>query len=212
MTLYDIKPYFQSLLRPLVKVLYQHGITANQVTLSALGISVALGVLLSFYPYPLLFILLPILLFLRMALNAMDGMLAREFKQQSHLGAIYNEVGDIIADVALFVPFIFLSSANLILVLTCIFLSILTEFCGVLAQTLSINSKRGYQGPLGKSDRALFLGTYAFIFVIYPNALLYINWVFGIIMILLALTCYKRCNQALKIAQASNKNEVENAG
>ncbi len=35
-----------------------------------------------------LFILIPIWLFIRMALNAIDGMLAREFHQKSRLGGI----------------------------------------------------------------------------------------------------------------------------
>lgn len=42
-----------------------------------------------------------------MALNAIDGMLAREFNQQSTLGAILNEVGDIISDAALYLAFAF---------------------------------------------------------------------------------------------------------
>ena len=46
MTLYDLKPRFQSLLRPLVRRLAAAGVTANQVTLAAAIGSVALGVLL----------------------------------------------------------------------------------------------------------------------------------------------------------------------
>ncbi len=42
-----------------------------------------------------------------MALNAIDGMLAREFNQQSTLGAILNEVGDIISDAALYLALLF---------------------------------------------------------------------------------------------------------
>ena len=88
MTLYDIKPKFQNLLRPAVATLHRWGITANQVTLLAMGLSVALGSVLMLYPIPVLFSSLPIYLFFRMALNAMDGMLAREFNQQTTLGAL----------------------------------------------------------------------------------------------------------------------------
>lgn len=55
--------------------------------------------------HPLL--LLPIVLFIRMALNALDGMLARECNQQTRLGAILNETGDVISDIALYLPFYF---------------------------------------------------------------------------------------------------------
>lgn len=45
--------------------------------------------------------------FIRMALNALDGMLARECNQQTRLGAILNETGDVISDIALYLPFYF---------------------------------------------------------------------------------------------------------
>ena len=105
MTLYEIKPKFQNLLRPLVVRLHAQGITANQVTLFAMLTSVVLGALLMCFPDPRFFITLPVFLFFRMALNAIDGMLAREFNQQSTIGAILNEVGDIISDAALYLAF-----------------------------------------------------------------------------------------------------------
>ena len=74
MTLYDIKPWFQSLLRPLVKQIATNGITANQVTLAAAAGSVAVGVLLlTFSQHHTLFLILPVWMFIRMALNAVDG-------------------------------------------------------------------------------------------------------------------------------------------
>ena len=84
MSIYALKPKFQNLLRPLVRRLYNRGVTANQVTLAACAVSVAVGILLSLgAQIPALFWLLPVWLFVRMALNAVDGMLAREFGQQS---------------------------------------------------------------------------------------------------------------------------------
>ena len=49
-------------------------------------------------------LILPAVLFLRMALNAMDGMLAREHGQKTSLGALLNELGDVIADAGLYLP------------------------------------------------------------------------------------------------------------
>lgn len=89
MSIYDLKPKFQNLLRPTVVKLAQRGITADQVTLLACAISVVLGLFLTaLAEVHWLFILIPIWLFIRMALNAIDGMLAREFHQKSRLGGI----------------------------------------------------------------------------------------------------------------------------
>ena len=100
MTLYQIKPAFQALLRPLMFRLHKKGVTANHVTLAAMALSIVTGAVLVVFPHPQYFILLPGVLFIRMALNALDGMLARECNQQSRLGAILNESGDILSDLA----------------------------------------------------------------------------------------------------------------
>lgn len=81
-SVYDLKPRFQALLRPLVARLAATGVTANQVTVVAVAISFIGGDLIAWRPvetWPLL--LLPLILFLRMGLNAIVGMLAREFGQ-----------------------------------------------------------------------------------------------------------------------------------
>ena len=84
MTLYQIKPLFQSLLRPTMFWLYKHHVTANHITLAALALSLLTGLLLMLVAQPILFMLLPIVLFIRMALNALDGMLARECNLKWH--------------------------------------------------------------------------------------------------------------------------------
>ena len=81
MGIYELKPKFKNLLHPpLVKRFYNAGITANQVMLTACILSILLGALLAkFADISALFFLLPIWMFLRMVLNAIDGMLAHEF-------------------------------------------------------------------------------------------------------------------------------------
>lgn len=85
LTIYQLKPAFQGLLRPLVARLAALGVTANAVTLLAMLLSLALGagLFLAGPSQPAAFLLLPLWMFLRMALNAIDGMLAREFGQKS---------------------------------------------------------------------------------------------------------------------------------
>ena len=195
MTLYDIKPQFQNLLRPLVLTLYEKNITANQVTLAALAGSIVIGVILMVFPHRYLFIVLPVFLFIRMALNAIDGMLARECNQKSHLGALLNELSDIVSDMALYSPFLFLNPSPAILILLTLLAIILTEFCGVLVQT--IGAKRRYDGPLGKSDRAFVFGAYAVAVVFWDKAPDYLWVLFTMILLLSVYTCFNRCRKGL---------------
>jgi phosphatidylglycerophosphate synthase len=101
-------------------------------------------------------LLLPVVLFARMALNAMDGMLAREHNQKTALGAILNELGDVVADVGLYLPLAVVPGFDPWLVVGAVILSILTEMTGVIG--VQIGASRRYDGPLGKSDRAFLIG------------------------------------------------------
>ena len=92
-SIYDLKPKFQDLLRPLLIKLEAVGVTANQVTLFACALCIFTGLSIAVHPNNIAYLLwLPAVLFIRMALNAIDGMLAREFNQQTKLGAILNEL------------------------------------------------------------------------------------------------------------------------
>jgi len=97
MTIYDFKPAFQNLLRPVCNALARAGITANQVTIAAVVLSFIVGGMLVHLRHEnwVLF-LVPVALLVRMALNAIDGMLAREHGMQSALGGFLNELGDVV--------------------------------------------------------------------------------------------------------------------
>ena len=100
-SIYELTPRFQSLLRPLVRCLAGSGVSANQVTIAALILSFLVGGLIALNPMARWSLLLmPVVPFVRMALNAMDGMLAREHGLKSALGAILNEIGDVLSDTA----------------------------------------------------------------------------------------------------------------
>lgn len=196
MSIYDLKPKFQNLLRPLVIKLEQRGVTANQVTLTACAISVILGLMLTaLSDYNWLFILIPIWLFVRMALNAIDGMLAREFNQKSRLGGYLNEITDVVSDAALYLPFAFVYPFDALQIGLIIWLSALTEFCGVLGQVQG--KTRRYDGPLGKSDRAFLFGVLGLVYVFVPMLPDFLYWVSWAIVILLIATCIKRVKSGL---------------
>lgn len=195
-SIYSLKPGFQSLLRPIAASLHRWGASANQVTLTALLLSIVTGGLLSLWPVPVMLLLLPPVLLLRMALNALDGMLAREFQQPTHLGAVLNEVGDVLADAALYLPLVFIPGVSVTLLIILVLLAILSEFCGVLA--VQIGASRRYEGPMGKSDRALLLGAIALLLGLGVSAG---SWLTGLLVItngLLLLTCFNRLRAALQ--------------
>ena len=196
MSIYDLKPKFQNLLRPLVITLEQRGVTANQVTLAACAISVILGLILTaLSEYHWLFVLIPIWLFVRMALNAIDGMLAREFNQKSRLGGYLNEITDVVSDAALYLPFAFISPFDALQIGLIIWLSALTEFCGVLGQVQG--KTRRYDGPLGKSDRAFLFGVLGLVYVFVPVLPDFLYWLLWVVIILLIVTCVNRVKSGL---------------
>ena len=125
MSIYVLKPKFQNLFRPLVRQLAAISVTANQVTLIACLLSILLGVVLALFPtFSSLFFLIPIWLFFRMALNAIDGMLAREFNQKSRLGGYLNEITDVVSDAALYLPLAFVAPFDGVQISSIIWLAI----------------------------------------------------------------------------------------
>ena len=159
-SLYQLKPAFQNLLRPLVAGLAGAGVTPNQVTLAGLLLSMLAGAALALYPWSAATLLaIPAVMFVRMALNAIDGMLAREHQMRTLTGGFLNELCDVLSDCALFLPFVWvLPEARVWVVMFTIF-AVLSEFAGVLAQALG--ASRRYDGPMGKSDRAALIGLLA---------------------------------------------------
>ena len=198
-SVYDLKPGFQKLLLPLTAALYRLGITANGVTVSAMLASLAFGAwMLLATDSRLAFLLLPVFMFVRMALNAIDGMLARQYRQQSKLGAILNEAGDVVSDAALYAPFAMLPAVQPGIILGVVFLSLLTEFVGVLGQ--AIGGGRRYEGPLGKSDRAVVFGALGLLIGIGAPVQPYLNPVLLVMAFLLAWTVWNRARHTLRSA------------
>ncbi len=196
-SIYQLKPAFQNLLRPLCRRLAHLGITANQVTVSAIILSLGLGAALAFQPQSTwLLLLLPLVLLIRMALNAIDGMLAREHQMQSPLGGILNELGDVIADAGLYLPFALLPTVYPWLVVLVVLLATISEMTGVIA--IQIGASRRYDGPLGKSDRAFLFGLMALLLGLGVPPGHWLNIMFGILLMLSILTIFNRASQALK--------------
>ena len=196
-SIYDLKPAFQGRLRPLVMHMAARGITANQVTIAALLLSIAAGALVALWPEAALpLLLLPVALFVRMALNAIDGLLAREHNQKSRLGALLNEIGDVLSDAALYLPLATVPGVPSWPVILAAILAATAELTGVLGQT--IGASRRYDGPMGKSDRAVVFGALALWLGFGLPAGLWIDALLWLVVLLLLVTIWNRARRALR--------------
>jgi len=196
-SVYDLKPKFQAVLRPLMRGVATAGLTPNSVTLLAIGGSIAVGAAVSFAKSrPALLLLLPAWLFIRMALNAIDGMMARELAMSTPLGAVLNELGDAISDLGLYLPLAFVYEPATWPILAFSIGAILTEFSGVLGRALG--ASRHYEGPMGKSDRAFVVGALGLATFFFPDVVAAWPWIFAIGALLTIATCFNRLSQALK--------------
>lgn len=181
-------------MRPLCDRLARSGVTANQVTASAIVLSISYGAAL-WLDRPILWLGLPVVLLMRMGLNAVDGMLAREHGMKSRLGMALNEVGDVISDAALFIPLLSAFPQATAAIAAFILAAVLTEFSGVVA--FMISGERRYDGPMGKSDRAFVVGVLALGIglgiVTGPHA----QWIFAGLAILCLVSCFNRLRSAI---------------
>jgi CDP-diacylglycerol--glycerol-3-phosphate 3-phosphatidyltransferase len=199
-SIYQLKPAFQNLLRPCVQRLFDCGVTANRVTMLTAAGSLLVGVLIALLSaHSWVFILVPLWMLARMALNAMDGMLAGEFGQKSNLGAYLNELCDLIADSALILPFLLIPDVSLMWVLLAVLLTLLSEYAGVMAPM--IGASRRYDGPMGKSDRAFVFGVLATGVALGVLNALWINLALALVGGLLLYTLLNRVRQGLNEAQ-----------
>lgn len=196
-SVYQLKPAFQRTLRPIVGRLAALGVTANAVTVTAAALSIGVGAAVAVWPdraWPL--IAVPVLLLVRMALNAIDGMLAREHDQRSRLGAILNELGDVVSDAALYLPFAFVAGFEPMLVVGVVVLAVISEMTGVIG--VQIGASRRYEGPMGKSDRAVVFGALA-LWAAYGSPVQWIGTAaLAVVALLLVLTVVNRARAALK--------------
>ena len=197
LTIYDLKPRFQNLLRPLVRGLAVRGVTPNQITWAAFGLSLLGGLSLAWLPgerWPLL--LVPPLLFVRMGLNAIDGMLAREHDLRSPLGAMLNELGDVLADAALYLPLGLIPGVDWQAAAVFAVLAVVSELAGVAA--VQIGASRRYDGPMGKSDRAFAIG---FIGLLLGLGVAPGVWVSALLWALSGLTVWTVANRVRRALQ-----------
>jgi CDP-diacylglycerol--glycerol-3-phosphate 3-phosphatidyltransferase len=157
LSIYQLKPQFQRLLHPLVSLLAAARVTPNQMTVATAALMVGYGVALALWPAARgLWLGLVAVMPLRMALNALDGLLAHHTGRKTALGAMLNELCDVVSDLALYLPVALLAGVAAPLAILCAVGAAVVEFAGLSA--LAAGSPRRFDGPMGKSDRAVAYG------------------------------------------------------
>ncbi|WP_324172057.1 CDP-alcohol phosphatidyltransferase family protein [Sulfurimonas sp.] len=195
-TIYDLKPKFQAILRPTVSFLANKGVTPNQVTWVALVFSMLTGALIGFThgaSWVLLFV--PIFMFIRMAMNAIDGILAKEFDMKTDAGAMLNEMSDVVADTVLYLPLAYVNGVSVVWVVLFVIVGIFTEMAGVLAST--IGGERRYDGPMGKSDRAFIFGLICLLLGLGVSVGIWVTILLSISTLLGVITTFNRSKAVL---------------
>jgi CDP-diacylglycerol--glycerol-3-phosphate 3-phosphatidyltransferase len=195
-TIYDLKPAFQNLLRPIVSALANARITPNQITYAALILSFIAGGTIALTHGALWTLLaIPAVMFVRMALNAIDGMLAKEHNMKSDAGAMLNEMSDVLSDAALYLPFALITGVSATWVVLFVIVAILTEMAGVLGAL--IGGVRRYDGPMGKSDRAFVIGALSLVLGLGFSPDGWFDEVMIVATVLGAWTVLRRCKRGL---------------
>tara|TARA_B100001123_G_scaffold418881_1_gene523392 strand:- start:136 stop:747 length:612 start_codon:yes stop_codon:yes gene_type:complete len=195
-SIYKIKPKFQKALKPLLHLLHNLGITPNSITISSILFSFILSYFfynaqeISFY-----YLIVALGLLFRMMLNALDGMMAKKYSLQSSLGEVLNEIGDVISDIAIYFPLILFSSLRIELAILFVVLSVLNEFCGILAKVIS--GERRYDGPMGKSDRAFLIGVICLCLYFNFAVDIYLDYIIGSANLLIIVSSFIRITKSI---------------
>ncbi len=214
MGIYSIKPYFQKVLNPISNYFIKIKLHPTIINLLALVISIAMGFVFFIAKYnTLFFILIPIFAFFRIALNALDGMVARGLNVSSKKGEVYNEFLDRLSDAIIFTclsySFVntitidikfFTSNINssicLILGFITIIAILLNSYLGILGK--SAGTERIYTGLIGKADRMFYLGLTSIIAIFIHLEIVWIVF-FIIVLIGTIISIFQRFNLIIKL-------------
>jgi CDP-diacylglycerol--glycerol-3-phosphate 3-phosphatidyltransferase len=163
MGIYATKSKWQQLLRPVVDFCVQEWVQPDVFTYGAVVLSGIAGfALFKAGTTPVWLWLVPPCVLLRLALNLLDGLVARRLDLASAWGEVKNEFGDRIADGVIFLGLAWGGYVSVRLAMLTLALVLCASFLGILGQ--AVGGTRVYAGIFGKGDRMLSLA----VFTLYP--------------------------------------------
>jgi CDP-diacylglycerol--glycerol-3-phosphate 3-phosphatidyltransferase len=190
LTVSAIKPRLQTLLLPAAGALLARGVAPNAVTVAAMALSCATGAALALSPGPWVYAAVPLVLALRLVFNVLDGTMARAGGRESKLGLALNELGDIVADGAIYLPFALSLGVEPLLAGTFVLLCAASEAAGLAGH--ATGAGRRQDGPLAKGDRGAAIAAIALAVAAGAPTADWIGWAIGALALLTAATVAKR--------------------
>ena len=170
MDLYRSKATVSRRLEPVIDQLARRGVNPDTLTLAAVPVGLLAGGCLLLSPAePVVLLAVPVLAAARLALNLLDGAVARRTGRIHPRGELYNELGDRLADIAFLAPVAFLPGADRTTVLLGVTGAVFASFAGVVPR--AAGSERIYRGVLSKPGRmALLAGCAVAVWIVGPEA------------------------------------------
>jgi CDP-diacylglycerol---glycerol-3-phosphate 3-phosphatidyltransferase len=158
--IYGIKPRFQQSLRQVEAFLIRRRVGPDALTLGAVPLCALGGAALVAGRWsPWLLLAIPPIAIGRTALNALDGMVARDTGVARPWGSVLNEFCDRLSDVALFTGVAFARGSDTRLGGAVLVAMLLSSFAGNAAR--AAGGTRQYGGVMGKADRMIYLSVAA---------------------------------------------------
>lgn len=157
MSLYALKPRFQTALGGIEAHLVERGIKADWLTASAVAAAAIAAALhsLGWGDQWLALWLIPPLALIRLTLNALDGQVARRSGTARPWGTVLNELGDRLGDLLFLAPLAVVGPVDSRLGLVALCAMLLASLTGVLAAALG--APRLTSGVFAKADRMVAL-------------------------------------------------------
>ncbi len=196
MAYFNSKPYFQRLFRPLADGLGRRGVSANQVTVTAMVVSACAGIAVLLFPdAAAAYLAVPGALLVRLVCNHIDGMIARTYGSGSRLGQMLNEQGDVFCDSVLYLPLISIAGVHPPLVIVAVVGAVICEMTGVLGDV--VGSSRREDGPMSKKPRGIVFSAIYLALAFGIPAGPWIDFLLAMVILLLGLTVVRRTAGAL---------------
>ncbi|MEI7827386.1 MAG: CDP-alcohol phosphatidyltransferase family protein [Euryarchaeota archaeon] len=177
------------ILSPLARLLYRHGVSANQLSLLSLVSAIVAGV--AFYSQ--LLVLAIVALACNALFDALDGCLARTSNSESRQGDLIDHVVDRYSDIFIFVGITLGGYVTWQIGLVAIVGVLMTSYLGTQAQALGVG--RNYSGLLGRADRLVLVFFVALLNVIFPENIIWfplLGWMMVFVAIASNITALQR--------------------
>jgi CDP-diacylglycerol--glycerol-3-phosphate 3-phosphatidyltransferase len=191
------KPYLAALLLPPARALLARGVSPNAVTVTTLALSCATGAALTLSPTAWVYAAVPVVLGLRLVFNVLDGVMARAGGRESKLGLALNELGDIIGDGAIYLPFALSVGVEPLLAGAFVLLCAASEAAGLAGHATGVGRRQ--DGPLAKGERGAAMASIAILIAAGAPQAEWIDWAIGALAVLTLVTVSRRIAAAVRL-------------